>query len=72
MMNDVRFQRMNEEYQAVRNTQDSIMRGLDELLPAMMYTIQENRGMLLAIIEHLDVPYKPPTGFNPENGETKT
>ena len=24
----------------------------------------ENRSMLLAIIKHLDVPYKPPMGFN--------
>jgi nitrogen fixation/metabolism regulation signal transduction histidine kinase len=43
MMNDVRFQRMDDEYQALRNVQDGIMDGLDKTLPAMVRAIEQNR-----------------------------
>lgn len=66
MMNDIRLQRMNQEYLGLRDTQDKLLNSLDQTLPAMVRDIQENRAMLLAIIEHLKVPYKPPMGFNPE------
>jgi len=78
-MNDARFKRMAKEYEALRSTQNTIMDGLEEVLPAMASAIdanskgiQENReailvntSMLQAIIEHLEVPYeeKPPMGF---------
>ncbi|MDE2855982.1 MAG: hypothetical protein OXN88_17555 [Chloroflexota bacterium] len=47
MMNDTRFQRMSDEYKAVRNVQDKIMDGLDEVLPAMARTIDENRQAIM-------------------------
>lgn len=78
MMNDIRFQRMNQEYLGLRDTQDKMLDSLEQTLPAMMSSIQENRAMLLenremllAIIEHLKVPYKPPMGFNPEPPPTE-
>ena len=78
-MNGARYFRMTKEYEALRNTQDKIMSGLDDILPAMALAIESNRKgiefnseaiesnsrMLPAIIEHLDAPYeeKPPMGF---------
>ena len=71
-MNDARYFRMTKEYEALRNTQDKIMSGLDDVLPAMALAIESNSEaieanlrMLPAIIEHLDAPYeeKPPMGF---------
>jgi len=47
MMNDTRFQRMSDEYKAVRNVQDKIMDGLDEVLPAMARAIDENRQAIM-------------------------
>ncbi len=79
-MNDARFKRIAKEYEALRNTQNLIMDGLEEVLPAMASSIDTNRqaiqdnreaiqvntDMLRAIIDHLDVPYedKPPMGFS--------
>lgn len=78
-MNDARFKRVAKEYEALRSTQNTIMDGLEDVLPVMAASIdanrkgiQENRAailvntrMLEAIIEHLEVPYdeKPPMGF---------
>ena len=42
IMNDVRFHRMAMEYKSLRSSQDKIMNGLDETLPAMILAIQEN------------------------------
>ena len=70
---DIRFKRMNDEYQSVRNAQDelfdkvdgfeSAVLGLNEAVAENHALIMENREMLQAIIKHLDVPYKPPAGF---------
>lgn len=66
---------MNQEYLSLREAQDKIIGSLDQVLPMIArgvqenaMAIQENRKMLLAIIEHLQVPYKPkrPIGFNTE------
>ncbi len=37
-----------------------------ERLERVEETVAENREMLQAIIEHLEVPYKPPMGFTKE------
>ena len=71
-LRDIRFDRIDQEYLSLRDTQDKLMTRLDQVLPVMVKSIQENRvlilenrAMLLAIIEHLQVPYnKPPMGFN--------
>jgi len=42
-MNDVRFKRMAKEYEALRNSQNTIMDGLEEVLPAMASSIEANR-----------------------------
>ncbi|MCY3831689.1 MAG: hypothetical protein OXG85_01655 [Chloroflexi bacterium] len=77
MLNDARFQRMEDEYQALRNVQDKIMDGLDQVLPTMVAAIDQNReaieqnrvaiavanSKLDALIEHFEVDYKPPMGF---------
>ena len=42
-MNDARFKRMAKEYEALRSTQNTIMDGLEEVLPAMVSSIEANR-----------------------------
>lgn len=70
-MNEIRFRRTEREYEALRSTQTELLESLKQILPAMASAIQENREeireisrKLDAIIVHLDVPYKPPMGFN--------
>ena len=41
-MNDARFKRMAKEYEALRSTQNTIMDGLEEVLPAMASSIDAN------------------------------
>jgi len=63
---DIRFKRMNDEYQSVRKAQDDLFDKVDtfeEALLGLTEMVSENREMLRAIIRHLDVPYKPPAGF---------
>ena len=63
---DIRFKRMNDEYQSVRKAQDDLFDKVDtfeEALLGLTEMVSENREMLQAIIRHLDVPYKPPAGF---------
>ena len=62
---DIRFKRMNDEYQSVRNAQDYLFDKADTFEEALLGLNQ--RVVVLdekldAIIKHLDVPYKP-TGF---------
>lgn len=80
---DIRFNRMNDEYQSVRNAQDELfdkvdsfevaLLGLTEAVAENREEIMENREQIAevnrkldALIEHLDVPYKPPIGFTKE------
>ncbi len=63
---DIRFKRMNDEYQSVRKAQDDLFDKVDTVEAALLgltEMVSENREMLQAIIKHLDVPYKPPDGF---------
>lgn len=62
---DIRFKRMNDEYQSVRNAQDALFDKADrfeEALFGLTEMVVENSRKLDAIIKHLDVPYKP-VGF---------
>ena len=67
---DIRFKRINDEYQSVRNAQDDLFDKVDSFeaaLLGLMEIVAENREMLQAIIKHLDVPYeKPPMSFSQE------
>ncbi len=63
---DIRFKRMDKEYLNLRETQGEPFDKVDTLEAAILGLTQmvaENREMLQAIIKHLEVPYKPPTGF---------
>ncbi len=77
---DIRFKRMQGEYQVLRDAQDELFDKVDTLESAVLgltEIVSENRelslankqridlidGKLDAIIKHLEVPYKPPTGF---------
>lgn len=63
---DIRFKRMDKEYLNLRETQGELFDKVDTLEAAILGLTQmvaENREMLQAIIKHLEVPYKPPTGF---------
>lgn len=42
-MNDARFKRIAKEYEALRSTQNTILDGLEEVLPAMATSIDANR-----------------------------
>ena len=57
---------MNDEYQSVRKAQDDLFDKVDTLEAALLglnEQVVEINEKLDAIIEHLDVPYKPPAGF---------
>ena len=65
---------MQAKYDVLENAQDQVfdkvdsfeaaLLGLTEMVSENGELIMENRDMLLAIIEHLQVPYnKPPAGF---------
>ncbi len=63
---DIHFKRMDKEYLNLRETQGELFDKVDTLEAAILGLTQmvaENREMLQAIIKHLEVPYKPPTGF---------
>ncbi|MCY3867726.1 MAG: hypothetical protein OXG68_20005 [Chloroflexi bacterium] len=63
---DIRFKRVNDEYQSVRNAQDELFEKVDtfeEALLGLNERVSEINEKLDAIIRHLDVPYKPPAGF---------
>jgi len=63
---DIRFKRMNDEYQSVRNAQDELFEKVDtfeEALLGLTEIVAENSRKLDAINEHLQVPYKPPAAF---------
>ena len=65
---DIRFKRMNDEYQSVRNAQDALFDKTDtfeEALLGLTEIVAENSRKLDAIIAHLEIPYdKPPIGFS--------
>ncbi len=70
---DIRFKRVNDEYQSVRNAQDELFDKVDTFEAALLgltgsvarnsERIDEINQKLDAIIKHLEVPYKPPAGF---------
>ncbi len=70
---DVRLERIEKEYGSLRGAQNRLMDkvdgfesavlGLTEVVAENRELIMENREMLLAIIQHLEVPYKPSMGF---------
>ena len=64
---DIRFRRMNDEYQSVRNAQDELFDKVDTFEAALLglnEQVVEINEKLDAIIAHLEVPYnKPPAGF---------
>jgi len=43
VMTDARFQRIDEEYQSLRNTQSKILDSLDQTLPRILMLIEQNR-----------------------------
>lgn len=63
---DIRFKRMNDEYQSLRTAQDALFDKTDtfeEALLGLTEAVAELNRKVDAMMEHLDVPYKPPTGF---------
>ena len=63
---DIRFKRVNDEYQSVRSAQDDLFEKVDTLEEALLgltEIVSQNREMLQTIIERLQVPCKPPAPF---------
>ncbi len=63
---DIRFKRINDEYQSVRNAQDDILDRVDTYEAALLgltSTVAELNEKMDRLMAHLDVPPKPPTGF---------
>lgn len=59
---DIRFKRINDEYQSVRNAQDDLfdkVNTFDEKVAELFEVLKRNNDMLDAIIKHLDIPYRP-------------
>lgn len=73
---DIRFKRMQGKYQTLEVAQDELFDKVDSFEAALLgltEMVAENREMILensrkldALIKHLEVPYKPPAGFNKE------
>ncbi|MCY4145284.1 MAG: hypothetical protein OXE95_06790 [Chloroflexi bacterium] len=58
---EIRYQRVEAEYQAVRQTQDRVLNrvdGYEAALLALAEQAAENSRKLDAIIAHLQVPYE--------------
>ena len=78
---DIRFKRMQREYQTLHDTQDETLDKMDSFekaLTGLNETVATNhesydrqlaeiRAMLEAIIKDQNVPYKPPMGFMQED-----
>ena len=63
---DIRFNRINDEYQSVRKAQTDLFDKVDTSEAAILgltEAVTENSRKLDAIIKHLEVPYKHPAGF---------
>lgn len=63
---DIRFKRVNDEYRSVRKAQDALFDKTDtfeEALLGLTEAVAELNRKVDAMMEHLEVPYKPPTGF---------
>ncbi len=63
---DIRFKRMDKEYLSLRQTQGELFDKVDTFEAALLgltEMVVELNQKMDAIIEHLDVPYKPPAGF---------
>ncbi len=63
---DIRFKRMDKEYLNLRETQGELFDKVDTLEAALLglnEAVAELNLKMDAIIKHLEVPYKPPTGF---------
>ena len=55
---DIRFKRMNDEYQSVRNAQTALFDKVDSFegaLQELTEAVKRNNDMLEAIIKHLDI-----------------
>ena len=64
---DIRFKRMDDEYQSVRSAQNRVFNKVDTVEEAVLgltEAVAELNQKMDAIIKHLDVPYKPPMGFS--------
>lgn len=65
---NIRFKRMNDEYQSVRNAQDALFDKTDtfeEALLGLTESVAELNRKVDAMMAHLEVPYdKPPIGFS--------
>lgn len=63
---DIRFKRMDKEYLSLRQSQGEVFDKVDTLEAAILgltEAVAENSRKLDALLEHLEVPYKPPAGF---------
>ena len=61
---DIRFKRINDEYQSIRNAQNRLIDKVDTFETALLELAEAvncNNDMLEAIITHLDMPYEPRT-----------
>ena len=70
---NIRMKRIEAEYRSARAAQDQVLANGDPVLAQLYHLLalelqngeklRELNSMLDAIIEHLQVPYKPPMGF---------
>ena len=70
---DIRFKRMRAKYEVLENAKDEVFSKVDTYEAALLglteAVVENQRQIALlhekvdAIIEHLEVPYKPPVGF---------
>ena len=73
---DIRFKRMGAKYEVLENAQDEVFNKVDTYEAALLglteAVVENQRQIALLhekvddIMEHLEVPYKPPVGFMKE------
>ena len=76
---DIEIERLKAEYQSLRTAQDSILEGMnvtaltlirmEESIVRLEESINANRAALDAILDHFDIPPKPPMGFRSQEDE---
>lgn len=69
---DIQIERLKAEYESLRATQDKILEGMNVtalMLMRLEESVNANRAALDAILEHFDIPPKPPMGFKTEQDE---
>ncbi len=76
---DIEIERLKAEYLSLRSAQDSILEGMnvtaltqirmEESIARLQEDVSAIQSALDAILDHFDIPPKPPMGFRTDNDD---